>query len=446
MKPNIIFFFSDQQRWDTVGCYGQRLPITPNLDRLASEGTKFEHAFTCQPVCGPARACLQTGLYATQVGCFTNGIALPKNKKTIANHFNENGYQTAYVGKWHLASTEVDSEEVKGERFDYRIKPVPEELRGGYKDWWMAADVLEFTSHGYDGYVYDKDNNRVDFTGYRADCITDFALDFIRQREEDKPFFLFLSHIEPHHQNDRNTYEGPNGSKEKFKNFEVPGDLQGTSGDWRENYPDYLGCCERLDYNLGRLVQLLKDQGIYENTVIIYTSDHGSHFKTRNSEYKRSCHEGCIRIPMIACGPGFKGGKTVEEIVSLIDIPVTLLNAGGIDTKSEMMGNPLQFVVDGSKKDWPEEAFIQISESQLGRAIRTKKWKYSVKAPNEDGWKHSSSDIYVEDFLYDLENDYYEKNNLVTDPKYLEVREELRKRLIARMVEAGENEPVINPA
>ena len=104
-KPcNIVFYFSDQQRWDTLGCYGQKLPVTPVLDKLAQEGTKFEHAFTCQPVCGPARACLQSGMYATQTGCYRNDIELPLHIKPLASYFADAGYQTAYVGKWHLAS------------------------------------------------------------------------------------------------------------------------------------------------------------------------------------------------------------------------------------------------------------------------------------------------------------------------------------------------------
>ena len=95
-RPNIIFYFSDQQRWDTLGCYGQPLPVTPNLDRLAREGTRFTHAFTCQPVCGPARACLQSGVYATQTGCYRNAIALPQGIPTLASCFAKAGYETAY--------------------------------------------------------------------------------------------------------------------------------------------------------------------------------------------------------------------------------------------------------------------------------------------------------------------------------------------------------------
>ena len=146
-RPNIIVYFTDQQRWDTLGCYGQQLPISPVLDALAQEGTLFEHCFSCQPVCGPARACLQTGLYATQVNCHTNARILPLGIDTVARQFNAAGYQTAYIGKWHLASTRHQV---------YRTAAIPEERRGGYT-YWMAADALEATSHGYNGYVFDHD-------------------------------------------------------------------------------------------------------------------------------------------------------------------------------------------------------------------------------------------------------------------------------------------------
>ena len=443
-KPNVIFVFSDQQRWDTMGCYGQKLDVTPNLDKMAAKGTLFENAFTCQPVCGPARSCIQTGKYATETGCYRNNIALPRDEKTIAHWFSDAGYNVGYVGKWHLASTGGEADIDIGSRFDYKTDPVPLELRGGWKDYWMASDVLEFTSHGYDGHMFDGDMNKVEFEGYRVDCQTDFVLDFIRnQGDDDKPFFLFTSYLEPHHQNDRNTYEGPDGSQKRFKDFEVPGDLADTKGDWRENYSDYLGCCHSIDYNVGRILDELKKQGLDDNTIIIYTSDHGSHFKTRNGEYKRSCHESSIHIPMIAYGPGFEGGNEIEELVSLIDIPATLLKCAGLEVPDYMQGHPLQNLVKGETKDWPQEVFLQISEIQVGRAIRTNRWKYSVRAPEKDGWTESYSEEYVEDFLYDLENDPYEKNNLVADPEYAEIREKLSKRLKRRMAEANEEIPEI---
>lgn len=435
-RPNIIFYFSDQQRWDTLGCYGQELPVTPHLDRLAARGTKFENAFTCQPVCGPARACLQTGKYATQTGCTTNGIALPTDEKTIASYFNEAGYDTAYIGKWHLASD-------KGKN-DYQTGPVPPERRGGYQ-YWLASDVLEFTSHGYNGYLHDGNGNRVDFVGYRPDCINNYAIDYIHNHTGEKPFFLFLSQIEPHHQNDHGRYEGPDGSKTRFAHFRVPGDLEGTKGDWRENYPDYLGCCHSLDENVGRLMDALEEKGIADQTIVIYTSDHGSHFKTRNQEYKRSCHDGCIHIPLIACGPGFDGGGSREEMVSLMDLPATLLDCAGIPIPEDFQGHSLRGLVAGEESEpWPDHVFLQISESQVGRCVRTKRWKYSVRA-DADGWLDPGAKCYYEDFLYDLEADPHEKNNLAADPAFAEVRAALAEKLKASMRDAGEQEPEILP-
>lgn len=419
-KPNILFFFTDQQRWDTCGCYGQKLDVTPNLDRMASEGVRFENAFTCQPVCGPARACLQTGKYATETGCFRNGIALPRSERTIARILSEEGYETAYIGKWHLASG--------GEEEDHRTKPVPPGLRGGYKNFWLASDVLEYTSHAYGGHMFDADMNKVEFSGYRVDRETDFALEYLSKRKSAKPFFLMVSYLEPHHQNDENRYRGPDGSKERFAGYETPGDLKGAEGDWRENYPDYLGACASLDFNLGRIRSALDDLGILEDTLIIYSSDHGSHFRTRNSEYKRSCHEASIRIPLVLSGPGFEVGGVTGALSGLIDIPPTILKAAGAAIPASMRGAPLHDIKDGRHKR--EEVFVQISEAQTGRCLRTDRWKYSVRAPVSDNWSTPVSDIYIEDCLYDLKNDPFEKNNLVRDGKTTEIRKKLSGRLL----------------
>lgn len=426
-RPNIIFYFSDQQRWDTV-----TPDLTPNLENLASEGVKFTNSFTCQPVCGPARACLQTGVYATQNKCYWNGIPLPENTKPLAEYFNEAGYDTAYIGKWHLAS-----DRYPGIGLHCESTAVPKSKQGGYK-YWRAADVLEFTSHGYDGYVFDGEGNRIDFTGYRADCINDFALEYLDNRDKEKPFFLFVSQLEPHHQNDHHCYEGPKETVENYRGYPIPDDLNFLKGDYKESYPDYIAAINRLDENVGRLVQKLRDIGEYENTVIVYTSDHGSHFKTRNAEYKRSCHDSCTHIPLLIFGGGFESGKIDERLVSLIDLPPTLLRAAGIEIPESYEGFPLQ---DETERD---HVFIQISESQVGRAVRTKRYKYSVRALGSGNMLHSSP-IYFEDFLYDLEKDPIEKNNLVKDPEYKQVRKELKQMLIKQMTEVGEKKPIILP-
>jgi len=444
-QPNIVFIFSDQQRWDTVGCYGENmgraLGVSPNLDAMAADGVRFQHAFTCQPVCGPARSCIQTGLYATQTGCWRNDIALPLDAVTVPRLLRKAGYEVGYIGKWHLAST--------GDHPNHRTEPVPPPYRGGYDDFWLASDVLEFTSHSYDGHLFDADMNRVDFPKdrYRVDALTDFAVDYLKTRDEKRPFFLFLSYIEPHHQNDHGHFEGPHGSKERFKEFPVPGDLDGADGNWQREMPDYLGCCAALDAGVGRIRNQLEQLGLADNTLVVYASDHACHFCTRNSEYKRSCHDDSIRVPLIINGPGFRGGKVVNELASLIDLAPTILSAGRAPVPQPMRGRPLQKLAAGDATDWPEQVFVQISESQVGRAVRTSRWKYSIRAPFKANRRNGAdSTVYREDFLYDLEADPHERHNLVNDASLVPVRAELREKLIRRMKQAGEAAPEIRPA
>ena len=437
-RPNIIVFLSDQQRHDTCGCYGQTLPVTPELDRMAAEGVKFEHCFSAQPVCGPMRAAFQTGLYPTATGCHVNHRALPLDADTIAKRMRAAGYRCGYIGKWHLAS-----EGERGGPTDFREKPVPPERRGGYDDFWLASDVLEFTSHGYDGHMFDGEGNKREFPDgrYRADAQTDWVLEYLDQQNSEQPFFLFLSYIEPHHQNDHHCYEGPHGSKERWKDFDTPGDLEGTEGDWRESYPDYLGCCNSLDENLGRIRRHLSQRGLADNTIIIYTSDHGCHFRTRNKEYKRSCHEASLHVPLVACGPGFTGGIVSEELVSLIDLPPTILDCAAVEAPP-MHGRSFKLLASGNASDWPTSVFAQISESQCGRCIRTARWKYGVDGVDVKG-HDAHAERYVGQYLYDLEADPHERDNRIDDPALADVREKLRAELRAHMQRVGEPPAVI---
>ncbi len=448
MPNNIIFYFTDQQRWDTCGCFGQPLDITPNLDQLAREGVKFDNAFSPQPVCGPCRALFQTGKWPTETGCFRNNIMLPAGVKTLGSYIEEAGYETAYIGKWHLAS---DGELEKPPTIDHTVTAIPRELRGGYTGFWRAADVLEFTSHGYDGFVFDENDRRIDFKGYRADRINDMALEFFDQYDGKKPFFMTISQIEPHHQNDRKHYEGPEGSKERFKDFVLPEDLKALGGNGLEEYPDYLGQCASLDENLGRLVARLKEKGLYENTVIIFASDHGSHFLTRNrdshlngyDDYKRSCHDAALHVPLVIAGGPFKGGIAVEELVSTASLPKTILALAGVDVGDAMIGENLLDVVEKKDDNRPNEIFAQISESRVGRCVRTARYTYSVYAPGVNGGEAAAADRYADDFLYDMERDPHQLNNVVADPAYAQVKAELRERLLDWIERAEGNRPVI---
>ena len=429
-RPNVIVFFTDQQRWDTSGLHGNPLDLTPNFDRMAQRGTHVANSFTCQPVCGPARSCLQTGQYATQTGCWRNGIGLSEDTVTLAHHFRNAGYDTGYIGKWHL----YDRDE---------IGPVPESHRMGY-DYWLASNALEFTSDAYHTVMFDNDDNEVFLPGYRVDGQTDAIIRYVADHRED-PFFLFTSYIEPHHQNHIDDYPPPDGYRERYAGKWTPPDLAALGGSTQQHLAGYYGMVKRLDEALGRLLDALKSMDMLDNTIILFTSDHGCHFKTRNSEYKRSCHESSIRVPTAFHGPGFMGGGHVHELVSLVDLPPTLLDAAGLPVPDDMSGRSIVPLLRGDADGWPEEAFVQISEAQVGRAVRTHRWKYCVDAPEKGGGRDAGSDRYVEQYLYDLEYDPYELTNLIERQSHRSVADVMRERLVRRMTEVGEDAPVIVP-
>lgn len=425
-KKNIIFYFTDQQRWDTFN-----EDIMPNLMSLAMEGVTFDNCFTCQPVCGPARACLQSGMYATETGCFKNDIALPEETHTLADCFNSAGYETAYIGKWHLASDKDN---------DHKKTPIPKERLGGYQ-YFRGADVLEFTSDSKGGYVFDEKGNQIDFEGYRADCINDFALEYIDNYSSENPFFMFISQLEPHHQNSSRHFEGYPDTVEYFRDYPIPEELTYFRGNYEKEYADYLSAVNRLDYNLGRLVEKLKEKGIYEDTVIVFTSDHGCHFRTRNAEYKRSCHDSSTHIPLVIRGGEYIGGLIDRRLVSLIDLPATVLSMAGITAPGNFKGIDLA----GEKKR--DEVYIQISESQCARAIRTEQYLYSVSVPGYiAGMSAKSSPVYTEEYLYDIENDPMQLHNLIRNPEYKIVRSALKKVLLEQMKYAEGAKAVILPA
>ena len=430
-RPNILFVLTDQQRWDTTGVHGNPLDLTPNFDRMAQQGTHLYNMFTCQPVCAPARACLQTGMVATANGVWRNGLALGRQNPTLADYFQSAGYATGYIGKWHLGDPQVEG-------------PTVQEHRGGYQ-YWLAANMLEFTSDAYQTTLFNNDNQPVKLPGYRVDAMTDAAIRYIDDHQAE-PFFLFLSFLEPHFQNRRDHYPAPTGYEERYTGRWMPPDLAALGGTSHQHLGGYYGMVKRLDEALGRLFDALKSLGLLENTIVVFTTDHGNHFKTRNSEYKRSCHESSVRIPCAISGPGFNAGGQIHQLANLLDLPPTLLDAAGIPIPEIMQGHSILPLVHHQQVEWDDEVFIQISESHVGRAIRTKRWKYSVSADSLGGSDLPDAASYTEEYLYDLDADPYEMNNLVGLTSHRELSDRLRERLIERMVRAGEARPEILPA
>jgi arylsulfatase A-like enzyme len=437
-RPNVLLIISDQFRADNLGCMGLNpMQLTPNLDALARHGTLFSSACANQPVCAPARATLFTGQYPEKHGVWKNGIALDPNATTLAGTLRESGYSANYIGKWHLAPGGNGA-----------AGPVARDHRGGFQDLWEAANILEFTSHAYEGELFDNEGRPLRFSGiYRTDFLTDRAVRFLKETKKETPFFLTVSYLETHHQNDLDVYQPPEKYAKAYRNPFIPQDLRPLPGSWPSQLGDYYGCVKGIDDAVGMLLSTLRDRGLEENTIVVFLSDHGCHFKTRNTEYKRSPHESSIHIPLIIAGPGFNRSRKVSELVSQVDLAPTLLDSVGLTVPGSMQGVSMLPLLSGQGNGWRNEVYVGMREFVTGRVLRTSQWTYAVAAPKGTSWKVvERSDRYVEYMLYDLYADPFQHTNLAGRAQVKTISEDLRERLKKRITEAGDPMPVIEPA
>jgi arylsulfatase A-like enzyme len=430
-KPNIVIIIADQVRWDAVGAYGLNpMPLTPNIDQMAARGTLYRKMFTNQPVCSPSRACLFTGEYPAKHGVWKNageGVSLSPSATTIATECRKAGYSANYIGKWHLA------EGTRG--------PVPAAGRGGFLDLWEASNELEWTSHPYEGDIYDGDGRPLHFQNeYRVDFLTGRAKRFLGNVSKSSPFLLVVSYLEPHQQNDLQRMVAPNGYRERYQNPYVPEDLKRFPGNWQEQLPDYYGCLKRIDEAVGDIRSTLRDLQLSRNTVVVFISDHSCHFMTRNTEYKRSAHDASIHIPLIMEGPGFEGGREVLHMVSMVDVTPTLLDAAKLPIPASMQGKSTMHLVAGDASGWRDEVFVQMSEFWVARALRTPEWTYALAAPRTgERFRPAPHAARYSAFqLYDNRADPHQLVNLAGRKETSAVEDMLRDRLKNRMQEIGD--------
>jgi arylsulfatase A-like enzyme len=440
-KPNIVIIISDQFRGDFVGAAGQNpMGLTPNLDRMAARGTMFRSAVCSQPVCAPARASLFTGQYPEKHGVWKNALPIQADAKTLATACRNAGYSANYIGKWHLGLPGAGGPDHSG------AGPVAAAYRGGFLNLWEASNELEWTSHPYEGDLFDGDGRAIHFEGiYRTDFMTQRAQAFLKKARD--PFLLVLSYLEVHHQNDIDAFVPPKEFAGKYRNPFVPQDLRPLPGSWMQQLGDYSGCVAKMDETVGTILRSLEENGQAENTIVVFLSDHGCHFKTRNAEYKRSPHESSIHIPLIVQGPGFNRGMVVPEIVSHVDVTPSLLSAAGIAVPDSMQGRSFLPLLEGKTAGWRNEAYITMSEYMTGRILRTPEWTYAVAAPKKAGWKAApSSPEYNEYMLYNLAADPYQHVNLAGRVETRAIAGQLRGRMLARIEEASGVRPQIGPA
>ncbi|WP_075350996.1 sulfatase family protein [Algoriphagus marinus] len=423
-KPNLVFILADQWRAEATGYAGNPDVITPNLDRLASESLIFENAVTVMAVCAPWRASFLTGQYPLTHGIFYNDKPLDSEAITLGKIYKEAGYQTGYIGKWHLNGHQRGEDPFSG-----RNQPVPKERRQGF-DYWKVREV----THDYNNSFYFDENDQKQFwTGYDAFAQTDSAISYI-QRNKENPFVLVMSWGPPH-----DPYPtAPQEFKDRYDwrkiklRPNVPLALQDSAKRVIANYYAHITA---LDSALGRLLDEIDNAGLAENTIFVFTSEHGDMLLSKGVLKKQRPYDESIKVPMLIRFPS-KFGKSSRNISNPINTPdllPTLLGLSGIAIPETVEGKDFSNSLISGKEIVSEAALIMLpvpfhewqfkNGGREFRGIRTRRYTYvkDLKGP----W-----------LLYDNEKDPYQMDNLIgrTDFNTLESSMEtiLMKKLAER--------------
>ncbi len=410
-RPNIVFVFADQMRAHAMGCMGNKQVITPHLDKLASEGLLVTNGISTQPVCTPYRAQLMTGRYGHSTGVIYNDIRLPDSEVVISELMKKHGYTTGYIGKWHLAGN--------------RDNPVDAKSRRGW-DFWAVRNCSH--QHFKPEYWLNDAKGPISVPGWEPDVQTELAVEFIKKNKQ-APFCLFLSFGPPH-----NPYKAPEKYVEMYKNKKLS--LRpNVPGGKTENLLQYYAMTTSLDTCIGRINDALDDAGISEDTIVVFTSDHGDMLGSQGHRLKQRPWEESINIPFILRYPRkIEAGQRRDWIVSSVDVMPTLLGLCDIFIPPQVQGLDYSATFLGKSSTQRDAAFLFNVHAGGGpgtdwRGIRTKEWTYAY---------HFSGDW----VMYDLKNDPYQLKNLIDNPKFAAKKEELREQLESMRKTLGESLPL----
>jgi arylsulfatase A-like enzyme len=417
-RSNVVFIFADQMRGMDMGCAGNDEVATPNMDRLAGQGTMFGRAYANCPVCTPSRAMLLTGRYPLSNRVIANDLPLPDNMPTVGETFKESGYRTGYIGKWHL----------DGVPRSKWTPPGPQ--RHGF-DYWAAYNC----SHDYfrpEKYFTDSPEP-VEVEGYEPVVQTDLALEFISQNSAE-PFCLFLSWGPPHDpypmvpEEYKEMYDPERLTPRPNSRAISPGSNELAQGlEPRRTLADYYAAITALDEQLGRIMDHLESEGLAESTILVFTSDHGDMLWSQGKMKKQLPWEESIHIPFIIRHPGhIPSGEVEDSLLGSVDMAPTLLSLAGIEAPEGMQGKDLSGIAKGEAADAPDSVFIMdlvvVDESRKQglpewRGVRTSRYTYA-RLRDHVGW-----------LLYDNEEDPFQLTNLVDDAEYEGVRKQLDAEL-----------------
>ncbi len=433
-KPNVIFVFADQLRSQALGCYGDKQAKTPNIDRLASQGARFTNAISTWPICSPFRGMLMTGCYPMTNGVIANNIPIWDGQTCIADVLKAQGYKTGYIGKWHLDGG------------------IPNNLPGrrlGFDDWiGPAGEKLTTAADGTQT--------------WKPDLETDVAIGYIK-KNQDKPFCLFMSWTPPH-----DPYIAPDKYMKQFPKTQIefrpnvaerelvdrelekhpvgPNDpVAKDRAEWRkmldtddllrESLSGYYAAIHSLDDCIGRIMKALDEAGIAEDTILVFSSDHGDMIGSHRMCLKQEPFEESINIPFIVRYPQrIPKGTVTDGIVSPIDMMPTLLGLAGAPIPKSVEGISLADAAEGKRSNQQDAVLLMkmvpggmpwmCNAATPWRGVRTKTHTYARLA---DGgpW-----------VLYDNRNDPYQMKNLVNDPAHNALRDEMEAKMQALLEKA----------
>jgi len=422
---NLLFIFTDQQQRYALGCMGNRNVVTPNLDRLAGAGVLFRRCYSNDPICGPFRGSLLTGQYTSRCGVTYNGAPLPAGVTTFADAFNEAGYATAWVGKWHLGGNGNG--------------PIARDLQGGFQS---------FSGYQcYNGFYknvcfYDRAGREHRYAGHRTDVTTDIAIGELETLAKGKrPFMLMMSYQAPHYPEqpapeyaalyrNRRIHQRPNCRAEidpytptfsppSPKPAEDDPDFKRYGNNLDEYIRLYNAMCTQIDANVGRLIDTLERVGVADSTMIVFTSDHGDMQGSHGLKNKCLPHEESAGIPLIIYVPGLPGGRITDGLVSGIDLMPTCLELARIDPVDGVDGQSIAAYLRGETEATRDAVFSERSD-----------WCMIVR----DGWKLAAerrADGLAPMLMTHLDEDPFELRNRVDDPAVAGLRAELLAQLRA---------------
>ncbi|MCP4311255.1 MAG: sulfatase-like hydrolase/transferase [Bacteroidetes bacterium] len=414
-KPNLLFVFSDQQSFDMLGCYGNRQIITPEIDAFAEEGILFNHCVSNSPTCTPMRGILMTGQHGLYSGALVNDLQIvPGNGNYFAEVLGAAGYNTGYVGKWHLYG---------GDRF----RPIPAgPYRYGFDDLFLSNNcTLDFTREG--SFFWNEDGEKEKYNDWEWYGQTRQALDYIDEHAHE-PFALFLSWHPPHNWDGLYGYGAPEDMLELYD----PDSIQVRVGtpdtpELREMYQGYMALCSSIDKSFGDLLDKLDEKGIKDNTIIVFTSDHGDFLTSYNQKWHKSEPQALsCRVPLIIRYPETLESRKSDLIFGTFDFMPTLLGMMDLEVPESCQGLDLTEAIYTMNDDAVKSSPLYQYDHNW-RGIYTCDYTYAFSVLPYD-----ETDT-ISNCLYDRTVDPHEQENLFTSPDHLALKKSLHQQTLAWM-------------